>query len=214
MEEKNNLSVKNIFFDDFPDQSEEMVEVEINSKKILVPIWKKIVDFPRYRISYQGEVFSCATKSKKQKLIWKKLSLSINSTGYKQTSFFKEKREYKMYVHKLVLEAYVSKRPENLVCCHNDGNKLNNHVSNLRWDTPKANTHDMYKHNTMLFGEKHPRSVLTEKLVLEIHDLKSKGANSSEIGLILNIKERTVATVLQGGNWKWLHPNFANKDQD
>jgi hypothetical protein len=45
-------------------------------------------------------------------------------------------------VHQLVLEAFVGPRPEGLVCCHRDDNSFNNHLSNLRWDTPQANERD------------------------------------------------------------------------
>lgn len=206
-----------ILSESLPDQSEEIVEVEINDQKVNVPVWKKITDYPLYRISYNGEIFSCAMSIRKSKIEWKKLNPTLNSSGYKLATFYQGKKERKIYVHKLVLEAYISKRPENLQCCHKDGDRLNNCVSNLRWDTPHANIQDRYIHGTVLFGEDHPKSVLTEKKVLEIHDLKSKGLNSIEIGKLLNIKERTVSTVIQGGNWKWLHPtlaeNFKKKKQ-
>jgi hypothetical protein len=51
-------------------------------------------------------------------------------------------------VHVLVLEAFVRPRPPGLVACHNDGNRLNNHLSNLRWDTPSENSRDVVRHGT------------------------------------------------------------------
>lgn len=206
-----NLIDKNLFYQSLPNQSEEMIEIEIDNKKITVPIWKKIEDYPLYRISYQGEIFSCSSSLRQYKFVWEKLNLSCNGNGYKQAAFYKDKKERKIYVHKLVLETYVSKKPGNLECCHKDGNKLNNCVSNLRWGTPLSNTRDRYAHNTIPFGEKHPRRVLTEEKVLKIHDLKSKGLNSQQISELMNIKERTIATVIRGGNWKWLHPTLAKQ---
>jgi hypothetical protein len=51
-------------------------------------------------------------------------------------------------VHLLVLEAFVDPRPDGLVACHNDGDCLNNVLSNLRWDTPSANVLDAVRHGT------------------------------------------------------------------
>jgi hypothetical protein len=45
-------------------------------------------------------------------------------------------------VHPLVLEAFVGPRPPGMECCHTDGDKTNNALSNLRWDTKKANELD------------------------------------------------------------------------
>lgn len=46
------------------------------------------------------------------------------------------------HVHILVLEAFTGPRPRGLVGCHNDSNAANNHISNLRWDTPSSNVID------------------------------------------------------------------------
>jgi hypothetical protein len=45
-------------------------------------------------------------------------------------------------VHRLVLEAFVGACPDGLQACHFDDNPTNNHLSNLRWDTPSANMYD------------------------------------------------------------------------
>lgn len=51
-------------------------------------------------------------------------------------------------VHKLVLEAFIGPRPAGMQCCHNNGKRTDNRVSNLRWDTPSANMQDCIRHGT------------------------------------------------------------------
>lgn len=52
-------------------------------------------------------------------------------------------------IHQLVLEAFVGPRPHpDWHACHNDGDPLNNHWSNLRWDTPSGNMQDKHRHGT------------------------------------------------------------------
>lgn len=51
-------------------------------------------------------------------------------------------------VHRLVLETFVGPCPDKHEGCHNDGNRTNNALSNLRWDTRSANMRDAVKHGT------------------------------------------------------------------
>jgi hypothetical protein len=61
-----------------------------------------------------------------------------------------------IYVHHLVLLAFVGPRPAGRQAAHGDGHRTNNLLSNLRWATPKENTADRYRHGTVLFGTRHP----------------------------------------------------------
>lgn len=72
------------------------------------------------------------------------------------------------YVHALVLEAFVGPCPDGMECCHNDGDATNNKLTNLRWDTPKANSEDARKHGTMAIGSRNRQSVYTEEFVAQI----------------------------------------------
>lgn len=53
-----------------------------------------------------------------------------------------------VYVHKLVLEAFVGLRPERMEGCHNNGDYTDNRLVNLRWDTQSENMRDRVRHGT------------------------------------------------------------------
>lgn len=57
-------------------------------------------------------------------------------------------------VHRLVLSAFVGACPKGMEGCHNDGNPANNHLSNLRWDTPRGNAADKVLHGTAPYVNK------------------------------------------------------------
>lgn len=49
-------------------------------------------------------------------------------------------------VHRLVMMAFIGPRPSGLEICHNNGDKTDNRLSNLRYDTRSANCQDSLKH--------------------------------------------------------------------
>jgi len=53
-------------------------------------------------------------------------------------------------------------------CCHNDGDKLNNSLKNLRWDSHLNNNRDRLKHGTYKTGTEHHFSKFSESLVQKI----------------------------------------------
>ena len=66
------------------------------------------------------------------------------------------------YIHSLVLEAFVGPRPPGHQAAHNDGNRLNNAVWNLRWATRAENEADKAKHGTRLTGARTPNGRKTQ----------------------------------------------------
>ena len=77
------------------------------------------------------------------------LSLNGNSRGYLRAELWRNNRRKRHFVHRLVAVTFIGDDPgDGLDVCHNDGNHLNNQVSNLRWDTRSANMKDRIKHGT------------------------------------------------------------------
>lgn len=104
------------------------------------------------------------------------------------------------YVHILVLEAFLGPRPDGLEGCHNDGNCLNNFVSNLRWDTHESNIADAKKHGTFR-GEKNPRSKLFEADIPLIFCLSSQGWSQPQIGKVFSVCHVVVGKILRRELW-------------
>jgi hypothetical protein len=48
----------------------------------------------------------------------------------------------RFFVHRLVLLAFIGPCPGGMECCHWNGDPADNRLSNLRWDTHKANCAD------------------------------------------------------------------------
>ena len=123
-------------------------------------IWKSIPNYPRYEVSnlgrvrsYHGHDFKSPNAGKplsKPKI--KKLTFD-KGCGYLRVGLFNSEGHILALVHQLVLTAFIGPRPEGMESCHNDGDRLNNHVDNLRWDTRINNFKDRDKHGNTIRGE-------------------------------------------------------------
>lgn len=73
-----------------------------------------------------------------------------NNTGYLQIRIDIDKKRYTFYVHQAVARKYID-NPNNLKeVNHKDGNKYNNHYTNLEWCTRKENmNHSQILHNRL-----------------------------------------------------------------
>lgn len=68
--------------------------------------------------------------------------------GYRTVGLHFAGKERRRTVHSLVLEAFTCERPTGMQACHYDGDRANNKLSNLRWDTVEGNARDKLRHGT------------------------------------------------------------------
>lgn len=112
-------------------------------------IWKPIKGYEGfYQISNFGRVKSCERKVWYKKGYWRKnkgkiLRLSENgkdkSCNYLRVHLSKGNKSENLFVHRLVAEHFIEKKSGCDFVNHIDGDKQNNHASNLEWVTPKQN---------------------------------------------------------------------------
>lgn len=114
--------------------------------------WKDIAGFEGYyQVSDQGRVRSLdrtiphkrfGTVNRKGRII----APGSNPAGYVIYGLKREGKTKGRTAHTLVLEAFVGPRPEGKEACHNDGDRKNNRLENLRWDTNSENKMDIQRH--------------------------------------------------------------------
>ena len=95
--------------------------------------FKKIEGHTDYLISNLGRVIS--TKFGKIK----ELKIGVSGQKYAMIQLCTDGKREHLYVHRLVGEYFIKKIEGKDQIGHNDGNKLNNRVNNLCWQTQKEN---------------------------------------------------------------------------
>ena len=106
--------------------------------------WKAIPGYEGfYEVSDQGRVRSLDRivahgRSRKGQF----LSPDRGHRGHLQVTLYKNGKRERMFVHRLVLLAFIGPCPEGMEACHWNDISDDNRLENLRWDTPSANRHD------------------------------------------------------------------------
>ena len=100
--------------------------------------WKSIDGYRNYEVSWWGRVRNATTG--------RILKGSITIGGYLIVGLRKNKIAKTHNVHQLVAHEWVDNPEEKRCVDHIDGNKVNNHLENLRWATHAENSRNMKKH--------------------------------------------------------------------
>lgn len=167
--------------------------------------WKDIYGWEGfYQISNWGRL-----KSLKRPFVVKNkiLKACVDMDGYLFAGLFKGgKRLACPKIHRLVLEAFVGKRPTGLEGRHIDGSKTNNRLDNLEWSTHEINELDKHRHGTIMCGSKNGYSKLTEESVVEIRRLWKTG-NFTQWALAhkFSVHQYCIWSVVHRKSWKHIN---------
>ncbi len=167
---------------------------ETGSSPVVLTMNEKVIEnFPCYTVNTAGEV--------------KRLGKVVGRTGKNGYSIINlrykgARRTCK--AHTLVLETFVSKRPEGMECRHLNGNPADNRLDNLCWGTSLENAKDKQVHGTIVRGEDQAGAVLTESRVIEARRRVSAGETSESIAQEWGLPSPMIRAAVNGTKWKHL----------
>ena len=159
---------------------------------------KEIPGYPLQYATTDGLIFSMRNGELKQK------SMRLHN-GYFRVNLRDGKLPVKLHaepVHKIILETFVGKRPEGLVCRHLNGNPLDNRLENICWGTQQENAQDAIRHGTAVClrrGEEHVAAKLSNDDVKNIRRLYKEGYLQRELGDLYGVTQRHISDIV---NWQ------------
>lgn len=111
-------------------------------------------------------------------------------------------KKYKSLIHRLVLITFKRKPKPYEQTRHLDGNKLNNHISNLEWGTELENYEDKLKHGTQCVSGYDYNYLINQ--AKEIRELYKTGKyNQSELAKKFNTSQGRISKIVN-------HKTYAN----
>lgn len=115
-------------------------------------VYRLVPEFPNYRVGTDGSVWSRSGQVRKPLAVdgeWRRLRPGgRRKGGYLSVTLCDGVTRRIWPVHRLVLSVFVGPCPKGMECCHTNGNRVDNRLANLRWDTRSENTKDRIRHGT------------------------------------------------------------------
>lgn len=168
-------------------------------------LWKCIPGYNRaYEISNFGRIRSSKFGSIEQK------SLRLLN-GYYGTTLHLGGVRTTVKVHRMVAHAFIPNPENKPQVNHIDGNKLNNHVSNLEWCTAKENINHAIDTGLLLcIGTDNYQTNLTERDVQIIRLMvKVMGFSYQATADFMEQTKSKIAHIVKGRSFKHLKEDFS-----
>jgi hypothetical protein len=133
----------------------------------------------------------------------KVLAPTKDRNGYWRVSICGPEKPTSLMLHRLVLSAFCGEPPfEGAQACHNDGDKDNCRLANLRWASAIENQKDVERHGRRCRGERVYGAVLTENGVREIKQKIADGLRNRPIAEQFGVSISTIHLIRHGETWR------------
>lgn len=171
--------------------------------------WKDIAGFEgMYQVSNMGQVRSLdrVINDRGRHLKGRVLAQSIGTSGYLHVGPSINGKQPPKYIHRLVAEAFIPNPDSRPHVNHIDGNKQNNHLSNLEWATAKENSqHAWVTGLANHSGENHASSKLTEddvRFIRKHYNPDITDFNLQALAEKFGVKKPTINKIVHRKAWK------------
>jgi HNH endonuclease/NUMOD4 motif len=152
--------------------------------------WKTIDGWENYAVSDTGLVMQKTNNPVRQGRRAGIIPQGDASMGYMQVQLIDGNKRKYFYVHQLVAKAFIPNPNDLPKVNHKDGNKSNNHYSNLEWCTQKQNIHHALQNGLHVYSKKHTENrAVAEQLIKEGYNARTiKNLTSYSITHISRLK--------------------------
>jgi hypothetical protein len=157
--------------------------------------WRAIPGFEAfYEVSSAGRVRS-KDRIRSNGRVWlgRDMKISVTSRGRRTVGLNANRSQRHVFVHRLVLLAFVGPCPQDQEACHNNGDPGDNRLENLRWDTKLSNMADRDSHGRTQRGETHHSAKLT---MARVREIRASGLGSAEAAMRFGLSQSHAYRIL------------------
>lgn len=142
-----------------------------------------VKDFPKYEVSNLGRVRSPRGILKPHVI--------YRGKGYHMVALYRGSVKREIYVHHLVLEAFVGDRPNGMVGAHLNSKSTDNRLENLVWATRRENASHRVANGTL-------EASLTDEQIEDIRSRYAKGNISQQkLANEYGVSQRHISTIVR-----------------
>ena len=164
-------------------------------------LWRTVPGYPAYEVSVDGLVRRC--QGFRCRRAHRVLVPFVRPNGYAQILLYQGGQRRRFGVHQLVALAFLGPKPSPLhQVAHLDGQRLNNHVSNLAWLLPIENDAHKDLHGTRLRGSQIHGAKLTEAQVVLIRQALAVGIRQCVLAQTYGVSDSTVSLIARAKTWR------------
>jgi NUMOD4 motif/HNH endonuclease len=177
-----------------------MITMETTKVNVEIEEWKDVIGYEgRYQVSNLGRVKSFANS--KERI----LKPGTNNKGYLYVGLWKNSKAKNFLVHRLVAMHFIPNPLNKEQVNHSDGDKRNNFVSNLEWNSFRENYNHALR-NKLMPEDRHGSSRLfTDEEVRTYRRLylkDKKEFSAKNIALYINANHKTLNQIIRGKTYK------------
>lgn len=164
-------------------------------------LWRTVPGYPAYEVSVDGLVRRC--QGFRCRRAYRVLVPFVRPNGYAQVILYRDGRRQRFGVHQLVALAFLGPKPSlQHQVAHLDGQRLNNHVSNLAWLLPIENDAHKDLHGTRLRGSQIHSAKLVEAQVVLIRQALAVGIRQCVLAQAYGVSDSTVSLIARAKTWR------------
>jgi len=151
---------------------------------------------------------------------WKAVVSRLDRSGYVKFFVCESNSIRRMSLHSAVLLSHVGPKPSpSHQCRHLDGNRTNNHVSNLQWGTAKENAADRIRHGTQVLctpkgrpgrvGSTNGNAKINDQAVRVMKLAYATGMDIEAIAQAFCLSPVNTREIISGRRWTHVKPSQA-----
>ena len=132
----------------------------------------------------------------------------LNNSGYLRVRLNLNGKSKYYFVHRLVAESFIENILNKEQVNHKDGNKLNNHYSNLEWNTRSENNKHAFKIGLKkpkyYYGETshfHKLNAKDVEYIKKVHIPFNKEFGTKALAKKFNVNPQTITELMHGRTW-------------
>jgi hypothetical protein len=156
-----------------------------------------------YYATESGDVYRYGKEVHRRKQLYYRLKPFKHKSGYMRVNLRLRGKQKQANVHSLVCAAWSGERPANMHGTrHLDGDKGNNHASNLKWGTGSDNASDRTRHGKTVCGEASHLSKLTVDDVIQVREKHALGQRVCDIAREFGMSWSAIGEIVNRNTWK------------